>query len=324
MSDSPERRAQRDMSRVRPSWSDAMSALDPETVAALVRRVAIVARGYRRADEVESLAAVTVAGFYSGNVDRAAVAACRAADHAVSQAYWGVDSLDQWAEDAPDMLESIAATSSRPTGLPFGWCPRPDAAYATTDADVIAACIASVTDDDLRRVLQDAARAYVAHGDRRCRVCESASGKGRRVALAGILAHTRGVGATDSQYHALRRLTLAAVRAVDVAAVRAEHYYPHAEGGRAASVSVAREDVLTGDERVTDPVRVTRRDGSSYVTSHARLQERAPERAPEERRADRIAEAIAGAPSRAVRRQERTRGNGGTGAFGSQVPARLS
>lgn len=324
MSDIRTRAAERDMSAVRPSWAERMAALDPETVAALVRRVRIAARSYRRADEVESLAAVTVAGFYSGNVDRAASAACRAADRAVSQAYWGVDSLDAWAEDAPEMLESIASQSTRPTGLPFGWCPRPDAAYVTTDADVIAACIASVTDDEMRRILTDAARAYVAHGDRRCRVCESASGKGRRVALSGILAHTRGVGATDSQYHALRRLTVAAVRAVDVDAVRAEHYYPHAEGGRASSVSLSREDVLTGDESVTDAVRVTRPDGTSYVTSHKRLQERAPERAPEERRADRIAEGIAGAPSRAVRRQERTRGNGGTGAFGSQVPARLS
>lgn len=43
-----------------------------------------------------------------------------------------------------------------------------------------------------------------------------------------------------------------------------------------------------------------------------------------EARAARIAETLAAAPSRAVRRQERGSGTGGTGAYGAQVPARLS
>lgn len=326
MSDIRTRAASRDLSAVRPSWSEAMHALAPETVAALVRRVSLAARQYPRADEVESLAAVMVAGFYSDNVDRAASAACRAASRVVSQAYAGVDSLDLWADVAPDMVESCAARTDVATGLPHAWSPAPDGAYVTTDADVVAAAIATLT-GDARRVLTDAARAYVAHGSRRCSVCESANGMGRRVALAGILAHTRRLTASDSEYHALRRQTLAALRAVDVAAVKAEHFYPRPSLGR-ASVSLDRAPVVAPPserERAarslprTDLVTVTSADGTRLTRTEEHYAALRSARTADDIRA----EQVAGAPSGAVRAPQRKR-SGGTGAYGSQVPARLS
>lgn len=367
------RKASRALSAVEPSDYAAIAAIDPGTLSALVRRVTIGARSFPRSDEVQSLASLIVARLHAHNgsdVDKSARAACMLASRTVATAYAGVDSLDAWAGEYGDsMVEAVMTTGTDRTDVPRAWCPRPDAAYATTDTDVIAAALDSLTGTDHGRILRDAAAAYLAHGDRRCTVCEDVTTAGRRVTLAGILAHTRGLTADDSQYHAIRRGVLAALAALDVAAIREEHYYPHAEGGKSGSVTLDREPALEGPgtrEREarslpdTDAVRVlqpcerctetaayarTAADrrhilrrcttghcasawphggyGRAYVTTHARIVAAAPDRSDDDKRADRIAQTMAAAPSRAVKVGNRKR-SGGTGAYGSQVGARLS
>lgn len=364
------RRASRELSAVKPAHYAALATIDRDTLSRLVRRVTIGARSFPRSDEVESLAALMVARLHvdGGDVEKTARAACMLASRVVQEAYAGVDSLDAWAGEYGDMVETIIATGTDRASLPHAWAPRPDAAYATTDGDVVAAALDSLTGDH-GRILRDAAAAYLAHGDRRCAVCSDVTATGRRVSLVGILAHTRGLSGSDSQYHAIRRATLAALAALDVTALKGEHYYPHAEGGRSGSVSLDREPALEGPgvrERErrglpdTDAVTVSqpceacnrtaayartdgdrrhilRRcasgscgsswphagEGRAYVTTHARVTAAAPDRSDDDKRADRIAQTLAAAPSRAVRKPNRKR-SGGTGAYGSQVGARLS
>lgn len=351
------------LSAVEPADYDALRACGRDTLERLVRRVRLMARAYPRADEVESLASLIVARLHTdgSDVSKSASAACRLAARTVAEAYAGVDSLDAWADVyGADMVETVVCAGRDRAGMPRAWSPRPDARYCTTDADVIRAAVESLAGTEHGRILRDASAAYLAHGDRRCSVCEDTSTRGRRVTLAGILAHTRGLTASDSQFHAIRRAVLAAVASLDTAALRAEHYYPHAEGGRPSRVTLDREDRLIGDRAVTDTVRVwqpcerclavsryalthadarhiLRRCAEGYcgaswpqasesrthLDSHARIVGAAEERDADERRADRIGESLASAPSRAVRRANRRR-SAGTGAYGSQVGARLS
>lgn len=233
--------ASRYLSSVEPSDLAALQSLDGDTLAALLRRVRLAARNVPRADEVESLASLIVGRLYRGDVEKAARAAVSLASRTVDQAYAGVDSLDQWAGEFGDMVESFIATGEDSAGMPRAWCPRPDAQYRTTDADVIAAALDSLAGTAHGRILRDAARAYMAHGDRRCSLCNDPTTAGRRVSLLGILAHTRGLSGSDSEYHVIRRAMLAALRAVPAAALKDEHYYPHAEGGRSSSVFLDRK-----------------------------------------------------------------------------------
>lgn len=335
----PAREAERDMSAVRPSWAANMSTLaetDGATFRRLIARVSVLCSrpGMPHADEVESLAAAIVAGFYGDEHDvmAAAAAAVHAARTTVTAAYSRADSLDAWADVAPDFVEERARRSEWTVSLPHAWGADPEAAYATTTVDVIAAALASVQDDDARRILTDASRAYARHDGAACDVCPEAVRMGRGVSLMGILAHTREVASGSAEYQTLRRLMVRALAAVDVHGVKAEHYYPRAPlgSGPVSLTRAPRTDAPGVRERAarhlpdTDAVTVTRADGTTYATTHATVTGKAAPRTPEDRRADLIAEQVAAAPSRAVRRQERSRGNGGTGAYGPQVAVRLS
>jgi hypothetical protein len=450
-----------------------MREIPADVLAPTLRHISVAARRHNYADDVEALAARIVANLYGGtdtdDDDPRALAtrAVHMAGRTVALAHAGVEHLDLWAGEDGDMVEVIEHAGIDRASMPRLWCPSPEDDYATTRTDVWRMALATVKACDVEawRVLRDASRAYVAHDSRPCDTCSTVrtladrdlTRTGRRVSLAGILAHTRGLVASDSQYHALRRLTLAAVAKVDARRVRAVAYGTRGDvhrgdwtpGARVRSGSplapveaptadalatwrrqatrtaqardVARvrlalaymgeapediraariehgrldahaahaADVLArGEARArmaarrtgeapravdsdplalaralapltdawrarlhgepvtaraprmrpadvapgvresarrglpdTDAVRVTRPGEAPRVKSES--EDYAPKRSPRTGE-DIRAEAIAGAPSRAVKRQERSRGNGGTGAYGSQTGARAT
>jgi hypothetical protein len=459
-----------------------MREIPADVLAPTLRHIAVAARRHNYADDVEALAVRIVANLYGGtdtdDDDPRALAtrAVHMAGRTVALAHAGVDSLDAWAGEESGMVDVIEHAGIDRANMPRLWCPAPEDSLRTTDRDVWRMALATVKACDVEawRVLRDASRAYVAHDTRPCDVCATVRTTadhdlvrtGRRVSLAGILAHTRGLVASDSQYHALRRLTLGAVAKVDTRRVRAVAYgvagdahrgdwapgarvrtgsplapvkaptadalatwraeatrtaqardvarvrlalaymegasaqksqrvtgetlddvreaydvaareatraadrlaRGEAQARRAARrtgeapravefdpLALARElapltdawrarltgepikaraprmrpaDVAPGKRETaarglpdTDAVRITRPGKAPRTVSES--EDIAPKRSPRTGE-DRRAEAIAGAPSRAVRRQERTRGNGGTGAYGSQVGARAT
>lgn len=260
--------AERKLVAVEPSDAAAMTALsesDPATLAQLIRRVTIIVKSLdvMHAPDVEAIAQGMSARLYlnsdAPNVEYTARAAVTLARQTVSTAYAGRDSLDGWADTyGAEMVEEVLHHGTDRASMAGHWSPRADRKYRTTDADVVTALLEALPEDsDLGRIFRDAAKAYMSH-DRytvtllpvavkvpACDLCADPSSAGRRVALRGILAHARGLTGTDSEYHALRRLTDAAIKRLPLADIAREYWYPHMEGGKSGSVTLDRDPRLT-------------------------------------------------------------------------------
>lgn len=255
-----------------------LSDTDPEALARVSRRVriivksldvahapdvdavagGIVARLYIAGDDADTLTALTEED-RSARVEKSARAAVALARKTVSAAYAGRDSLDAWADVyGAEMVEDVLHHGTDRASMAPAWAPRADYKQRTTDADVVTALLSALPEDsDLGRVFRDAARAYMSH-DRytvtplpvavvvpACDLCADPTSAGRRVALRGILAHARGLAGSDSQYHALRRLTDRAIKALPLEDIAREYWFPHMEGGKAGSVTLDRDPRLT-------------------------------------------------------------------------------
>jgi len=176
--------------------SKALEQNDPDTMRALVQAVGAVVAMRRpdHSDDVASLASVTVARLYRGDVTGAAGAAVAMATAHVTRAYaltdWDLTGDMTEAVNERDSLGDTRTTLSQ-------WAPRPDTIADATPRDYLHTLAETVPG---MRTLTDY---WTAHDSDDCPDC--APGAGRRVAPRGIVAHVEGFAPTDSAYHRARR-----------------------------------------------------------------------------------------------------------------------